>query len=82
MLEPLGPTATEAPVRLGMPRPNLSRVLNGRTGVSPELALRLDRAGVSTARFWMDLLTNYELAEVAKRPRPPIKPLIAAQNAR
>lgn len=73
VLEALGLTVTEAAARLGMTRPNLSRVLNGRAGISPDLALRLEMAGVSTARFWMNLQTNYELAEAGKRPQPDIK---------
>ncbi|HNQ98781.1 MAG TPA: HigA family addiction module antitoxin [Trueperaceae bacterium] len=75
VLEPLGLSVTEAAERLGITRPNLSRVLNGKAGISPELALRLELAGASTARFWMNLQTNYELTEAAKRPRPRTKPL-------
>lgn len=75
VLEPLGLSVTEAAERLGMTRPNLSRVLNGKTGISPDLALRLQHAGISTAKFWMGLQTNYELAEASKRPQPTVKPL-------
>ncbi len=75
VLEPLGLSVTEAAGRLGIARPNLSRVLNGKTGISLELALRLESAGASTARFWLNLQTNYELAEAAKRPRPHTRPL-------
>lgn len=74
VLEPLGLAVTDAAERLGMARPSLSRVLNGKTGISPDLAIRLERAGISTARFWMNLQSNYELAQAAKRPQPPIKP--------
>lgn len=74
VLEPLGLAVTDAAERLGMARPSLSRVLNGKTGISPDLAIRLERAGISTARFWMNLQSNYELALAAKRPQPPIKP--------
>lgn len=75
VLEPLGLTITEAAERLGMTRPNLSRVLNAKAGISPDLALRLESAGVSTAKFWMNLQANYELARAAERPQPPIGPL-------
>lgn len=51
VLTPLNLAATEAATRLGMSRVALSRVLNGRAGISPDLAIRLERAGVSTARF-------------------------------
>ena len=51
----LGLSVSEAATRLGMSRVALSRVLNGHAAISPSLALRLERAGVSTARFWMAL---------------------------
>jgi addiction module HigA family antidote len=46
---PLGIEVTDAAQRLGMWRTTLSRVINGRAGISPDLALRLEQAGVSTA---------------------------------
>jgi addiction module HigA family antidote len=61
-----------------MSRTTLSRVINGRAGISPDLAIRLERAGVSTARFWMTLQTNYELAQAEQRKQPRVKPLQAA----
>jgi len=63
VLEPLGLSVTEAATRLGMARVSLSRVLNGKAGISPDLAVRLERAGVSTARFWLNLLSNYKLQQ-------------------
>lgn len=59
VLQPLGISVAEAARRLGMSRAALSRVINGRAGISSDLALRLERAGMSTARFWMMLQTNY-----------------------
>lgn len=78
VLLPLGIEVTDAAQRLGMSRTTLSRVINGRAGISPDLAIRLERAGVSTARFWMTLQTNYELAQAEQRKQPPVKPLRAA----
>lgn len=75
VLVPLGIEVTDAAQRLGMSRTTLSRVINGHAGISPDLALRLERAGVSTARFWMTLQTNYELAQAAQRKQPKIQPL-------
>lgn len=74
VLVPLELTVTEAATRLGMTRVSLSRVLNGKTGISPDLALRLERAGISTARFWMSLQSNFELEQAAQRPQPRITP--------
>ncbi|HMA48396.1 MAG TPA: HigA family addiction module antitoxin [Magnetospirillaceae bacterium] len=75
VLLPLGIEVTEAAQRLGMSRTALSRVINGHAGISPDLAVRLERAGVSTARFWMTLQTNYELSLAEQREQPPITPL-------
>lgn len=75
VLAPLGLEVTDAAQRLGMSRTTLSRVINGRAGISPDLAIRLERAGVSTARFWMTLQTNYELARAAARKQPKVQPL-------
>jgi addiction module HigA family antidote len=78
VLKPLGLPVTEAAERLGMSRVALSRVLNGRAGISPDLAIRLERAGVSSARFWIALQANYELSQALLRKQPPVKPLQAA----
>ena len=75
VLTPLGLSVTEAAERLAMSRVALSRVLNGRAGNSPDLAVRLERAGVSTARFWMTLQANYDLARAMKHKQPPVRPL-------
>ena len=75
VLLPLGIEVTDAAERLGMSRTTLSRVINGRAGISPDLAIRLERAGVSTARFWMTLQTNYALSQAAQRKQPKIRRL-------
>ena len=75
VLVPLGLSVTEAAERLAMSRVALSRVLNGRAGVSPDLAVRLERAGVSTARFWMTLQANYDLARARKHKQPLVRAL-------
>jgi len=75
VLVPLGLEVTDAAQRLGMSRTTLSRVINGRAGISPDLAIRLERAGVSTAHFWMALQANYELARAEARKQPKVQPL-------
>lgn len=75
VLLPLGIEITDAAERLGVSRTTLSRVVNGRAGISPDLAVRLERAGVSTARFWMTLQTNYELSKAEQRKQPKVKRL-------
>jgi addiction module HigA family antidote len=75
VIKPLGLAVTDAAERLGMSRITLSRVLNGRAGISPDLAIRLERAGVSTARFWMTLQANYELSQALRRDQPSVRQL-------
>jgi addiction module HigA family antidote len=77
VLLPLGIEVTEAAHRLSMSRTALSRVINGHAGISPDLAVRLERAGVSTARFWMTLQTNYELSHAEQREQPKVAQIIA-----
>lgn len=62
-IEAEGLTVTEAARLLGVTRPTLSRVINGRGGVSPEMAIRFEKIGWSNAEFWMCLQTNYDLAQ-------------------
>lgn len=81
VLAPLGIEVTDAARRLGMSRTSLSRVLHGHAGISPDLAVRLERAGVSTARFWMTLQANYELSLAEQREQPPVIPLQPRQSA-
>jgi addiction module HigA family antidote len=75
VLVPLGIEVTDAAQRLGMSRTSLSRVINGHAGISPDLAVRLERAGVSTARFWMTLQANFELSLAEQREQPNVLPL-------
>lgn len=73
VLVPLGLSVTDAAKRLGLARNTLSRITAGRSGITPDLAIRLELAGVGTARFWMALQTNFELSEALKRKRPEVK---------
>jgi addiction module HigA family antidote len=75
VLAPLGIEVTEAARRLGMDRTSLSRVLHGHAGISPDLAVRLERAGVSTARFWMTLQVNYALSLAEQKKQPAVRAL-------
>lgn len=65
-LEPLGLNVTEAANVLGVARHTLSRVLNGHAAVSPEMAVRLEKAGWSTAEFWLRRQTAYDLVQARK----------------
>ena len=54
-------TITEVARGLNVARANLSAVINGHLGVSPELAVKLSEAFGNTAQFWVNLQNNYEL---------------------
>ncbi len=75
VIEPSGHDVTEAAARLGVSRTTLSRLLNGHIGISPEMALRLEKAGLSNAHFWMDLQTNYALSRVNPKQLKNVLPL-------
>ena len=66
-LEPLGLSVTEAATVLGVARHTLSRVLNGHAGISPEMAIRLERAGWSSAGFWLRRQNAYDLQRARRR---------------
>jgi addiction module HigA family antidote len=68
-LEPLGLSVTEAANALGIARHTLSRVLNGHAGISPEMAIRLEKAGWSNADHWLRLQTAYDLAQARQHER-------------
>ncbi len=72
---PLDLSVTEAAERLSMSRVALSRVLNGKAGISPDLALRLEEAGVGTARLWVNLQANYDLWVAMQHKQPAVRAL-------
>ncbi len=67
-MEEVGWSVTEAAGRLGCERGTLSRLLNGRAGVSASMALALEDIGWGTAEHWMRMQASYELAQ-ARRER-------------
>jgi antitoxin HigA-1 len=68
-LDELGVSVTDAARALGVTRAALSRLINGKAGVSAEMAVRLEKAIGSTAGFWLRLQLNYDLARVQARSR-------------
>lgn len=65
-LEPLGLSVTEAARKLGVSRKQLSDVVNGHAGISPEMAIRLDKAFGGGADTWVRLQAGYDLAQAMK----------------
>ena len=66
-LEPLDLSVTEAAEALGVSRKTLSSILNGRAGVSPEMAVRLSIAFDTPAESWLNQQTQYALWHAEKR---------------
>lgn len=68
-------TVKEAAKRLGVTRPNLSRILNGRAGISAAMSVRLAKAMPYTSpEFWLKMQTNYDLWRARKNKLPKIRP--------
>ena len=66
-LMPLGLSVTEAAKGLGVTRKALSELLNGHSGVSPEMAIRLEKAGWSTAEMWLRLQMQRDLWQAQQK---------------
>lgn len=66
-LEPLGLSVTEAAKALGVSRKTLSTILNGRGGISPEMAVRLSIAFGTSAESWLNQQTQHDLWHAEQR---------------
>lgn len=66
-LEPLGITVTRAAQALGVSRKALSELLNGHTGITPEMAIRLSRAFNTTPESWLIQQMQYDLWQTLQR---------------
>lgn len=71
-LEPLGITVTRAAEALGVSRKTLSAILNGRVGISPEMAIRLSMAFDTSAESWLNQQAYYDLW-LARHNQPELK---------
>ncbi len=78
-LEPLGLTITRAAEALNVSRKTLSAIINGRAGISPEMAVRLSLAFDTTAESWLAQQIQYDLWQAEKkRDTLHVEPLTAA----
>jgi len=78
-IEPLDLSITEAAEGLGVSRKTLSAILNGRAGISPEMALRLAMAFDTTPESWLNQQSHYDLWQAKqKNKRMKVKKLYAA----
>jgi len=65
-LEPLGLSVTAGAKILGVTRQTLNNIVNGKSGISPEMAVRLTKAFGSTEETWLGMQIAYDLAAVRK----------------
>ena len=75
LLPELDITITDFAAALGYSRVHLSKVLNGRASITPDLAVRLERAGIGRARHWLAMQASYELWQAEQREQPAVKRL-------
>ena len=77
-IEPLGLTITEAATALGVTRNTLSELVNGKRGISPEMAVRIAKVFGGTEQGWLVQQAHYELAQVRRDGFEKLKPLTLA----
>jgi antitoxin HigA-1 len=78
-LEPLGVSVTEAAEALGVSRKTLSSIINGKSGISPEMAVRLSIAFDTSSESWLNQQTQYDLWQAEQhRAELQVKRLSAA----
>lgn len=66
ILQPLGLSVTAGARVLGVSRQALNNVVNERAGISPEMAIRLEKAFGGTAQTWLRMQSNHDLARAFK----------------
>jgi addiction module HigA family antidote len=71
-------TVSEAARKLNLSRGFLSSVVNGRKPVRADLAVRLERAGLSTARFWLAMQAAYDQWQAEQFEHPEVQRIVAA----
>ena len=68
-LDDLGFSVAEAAKAIGITRQQLHNVIAGRSGITPEMAIRFEKAFGSTADTWLRMQMNYDLAQTRKRAK-------------
>ena len=68
-LEPVGLSITAGAQVLGVSRQALNNLVNGRSAISPEMAIRLDKAFGGGAEVWLRMQANYDLAQAMKHAK-------------
>lgn len=80
-LDPLDMSAITLARKLDVPRTRIERLIKGTTGITPDTALRLARAFSTTPAYWMNMQTQFDMAEASRQiDVSSIEPLI--ENAK
>ena len=69
-MEPLGLTMGDLAAALNVSRQTMVKIVNGRAGISPEMALRLSEAFDTTPDFWLTMQRNYDLRITIEKFKP------------
>lgn len=80
-LKPLGVTVTAAAQALGVSRKHVSAIVNGRSPVKPDMALRLAAVFDTDPEIWLNLQSQYDLWAVSQKARPKVKALVTRKAA-
>jgi antitoxin HigA-1 len=81
-LEPLGLSITRGADILGVTRLTLSNLVNGKNGISPEMAIRLSKAFGGRPEVWLGMQSEYDLAQAMKKAgRIKVKPVSLPADA-
>jgi addiction module HigA family antidote len=76
LIDGAGLNVTEAASKLGVSRTALSRMLNGHTGISPEMALRLSKLLGTSIEMWINIQAQYDIWKISKMAKKiKVKPL-------
>lgn len=65
--EPLKLNLTQAAEKLLIARPNLSAIINGKAGISPQMAVKLAKAFYTTPHYWLNLQAKYDVWQVLEK---------------
>ena len=82
LIEDAGMSVTDAARKLGVTRQSLNNLVNGRAGISPEMAIRLEKVFGGTAEQWLRVQTAYELAQAREREAEITEGLLPLKSTR
>ncbi|MBI3546463.1 MAG: HigA family addiction module antidote protein [Gammaproteobacteria bacterium] len=80
-LQPLGITITKAAKALGVTRKHVSAIVNARSPVTPDMAVRLAVVFATEPKLWVNMQAQYDLWIVSQQARPKVKVLVTKKAA-